>query len=497
MSALYLQRALGASVRITVVESDRIGIIGVGESTFNTIKQFFDYVGLAEADWMPACGATFKLAILFENWTADGARFYHPFQRAPAANGVNLWEWWLKDRADAPPFDYACFDAPALCDHQRGPKFLDDRPFDAATSYIPYAYHFDATHLASYLREVAVARGVEHVGGEIRQVGLAADGGIGYLDLADGQRLQGDLYIDCTGFRGLLINQALGEPFQSFSESLLCDSAWAMRVPRASTEEKIPPYTRARAMSAGWIWEIPLFNRTGVGYVYCSRFLSRQAAEQELRAHVGAAGSGVDAFHVAMRIGRCRNAWVRNCIAIGLAAGFVEPLESTGIFFIQHALAELLNHFPTRDPDPATIASYNKAVGACIDGVRDFLIMHYVLSDRSDTPFWQAAREQAIVPNRLRESLELWSARLPTASTINPHYHGFAPYSYCVMLLGLQRYPTEPLPILAHIDPRVARETLTAIRERSDALVAALPPHADYLRQLYDRQEAAAGAARS
>ena len=499
MAATYLRKALGERVDVTVLESPNIKTVGVGEATFSTIKLFFDYLGLSEHEWMPSCNATYKLAIRFENWTSQGGHFYHPFQRYETVDGYNLGEWWLKLKRGEQPFDYACFTTPAICDAKKAPRYLDGRVYDdkvqglwtgdaiADNKFLadhqvqyPYAYHFDAHLLARFLEGYGIARGVRQIHDEVQEVVLAEDGSIDHLVTRENGNLRADLYVDCTGFRGLLINQALKEPFISFSESLLCDRAIALQVPVDIQSRGINPYTTATALSAGWVWNIPLYGRVGTGYVYSSAFISPEDAEAEFRRHLGPVAQGLPANHIRMRIGRSRNSWVKNCVAIGLASGFVEPLESTGIFFIQHGIEELIHHFPHRSPDEETIRSYNRNVAECIDGVRHFLTLHYRASDRRDTEFWRAT-QSTVLPAELSERMSLWKRRLPNAKSINPSYHGFESYSYSVMLLGLNHQPEVSLPVLEFLDDRNALEAFRKVRRKSEHLVATLPTQYEYL----------------
>jgi flavin-dependent dehydrogenase len=504
MTAAYLSKALDRIGSIKVVESPRVKTIGVGEATFSTLKLFFDYLELREEDWMPSCNASYKMGIRFVDWRRDGGHFYHPFQRYEVIDGFNIGEWWLRLKADE-PFDYSCFTVPALCDNLRAPRFLDGRVFDERVQgyyadgdpankvlgehrvQYPYAYHFDAALLADFLRGYAVARGVEHVADDVTGVALGTDGSIDHLATAGHGSIGGDLFVDCTGFRGLLINQALGEPFQSFGESLLCDSAVALQVPVDTAVTGIEPFTTATAMEAGWVWNIPLYNRIGTGYVYSSAHATPSEAEARLRSHLGPASDGCSANHIKMRIGRSRNSWVKNCVAIGLASGFVEPLESTGIFFIQHGIEELVRHLPNGSPDEQVIKHYNQIVGECIDGVRDFLVLHYVASDRDDSEFWRATKRLRM-PETLADRFALWRRRLPDPKSINPHFHGFESYSYSVMLLGLNSRPEASLPVLEHVDERRALAAFRSIRERTERLVATLPSCYEYLTHM--RQEA-------
>jgi tryptophan halogenase len=345
----------------------------------------------------------------------------------------------------------------------------------------PYAYHFNASELADFLTGYAMRRGVKRVIDEVVEVPLREDGSIAAVRTREHGPLEADLFVDCSGFRGLLINQALGEPFISFGDSLLNDSAVAIQVPRDIERDGIRPYTTAHAHSAGWSWNIPLYGRDGTGYVYCSQFIGKDEAEREFREFLGPAAAASSANHIKMRIGRCRNAWVKNCVAIGLSGGFVEPLESTGIFFIQHGIEELVNHFPgPAGLDEDLIASYNTVVGACIDGVREFLTLHYYASDRDDTPFWRATKAIR-PPDGLSERMRLWKARLPSPRSIYQSFHGFEAYSWSVMLLGLNRQPRSYLPSLDLLDERRAQAMFAAIRARTRHLVRTLPSQYEYL----------------
>lgn len=500
MTATYLRKAMGERVDVTVLESPNIKTVGVGEATFSTIKLFFDYLGLPEHEWMPSCNATYKLAIRFENWTAQGGHFYHPFQRYEMVDGYNMAEWWLKLKRGEEAFDYACFTTPAICDAKRSPRYLDGRVYDDKVQNIftndgaiadnkfltdhqvqyPYAYHFDAHLLARFLEGYGTARGVKQIHDEVQEVVLAEDGSIDHLVTRENGNLRADLYVDCTGFRGLLINQALKEPFVSFSESLLCDRAIALQVPVDIQTQGINPYTTATALSAGWVWNIPLYGRVGTGYVYSSAHISPEDAEAEFRRYLGPAAAGLPANHIRMRIGRNQSSWVKNCVAIGLSSGFVEPLESTGIFFIQHGIEELIHHFPHGNPDEESIRSYNRNVAECIDGVRHFLTLHYRASDRRDTEFWRATQSTAL-PAELAERMAIWKKRLPNAKSINPYYHGFESYSYSVMLLGLNHQPEHSLPVLDFLDDRNALEAFRKMRRKSDYLVKNLPSQYEYL----------------
>lgn len=505
MTATYLAKTLGTRADITLVESASIPTIGVGEATFSSIKAFFDQLDLDETDWMPSCDATYKMSIRFVDWNADRRVFHHPFEGATSVGGFALSDWWLQLLRGRRPYDYSCFVVPSLCDHGRSPRYLDGRVFDDRVQFLfepdsrdrrlaslsdgesryPYAYHFDAAKLAGFLADFGVRLGVKRVLDTVTNVSLAPDGSIAGIETEQSGSLVGDLYVDCTGFRGLLLNQALGEPFVPYSSSLPNDRAVALRVPYASETPTINPHTTATALSAGWVWNIPLYNRVGTGYVYCSDFLSEDAAEAELREHLGDVVESAEANHIRMRVGRSRNSWVKNCVGIGLASGFVEPLESTGIFFIQHGVEELVNHFPFDDQNDVNRLSYNSAVNQCIDGIRDFLILHYAASDRDDNEYWRSLKN-LVIPEELADRLRVWATFAPNNKNVNPAFHGFQTYSYTCILFGLNYLPSRTRVLLeSDGDGRAKAEQAFVDKQHlAQHLVSALPSHHEYLTRM-------------
>jgi tryptophan 6-halogenase len=493
MTAAYLQASLGDQVSVTLVESATVPTIGVGEATFSTIRHFFNYLGLDEQDWMPACNATYKLGIRFFDWNYPGSDFYHPFERPSALNGYSLTEWWLRCRPSE-RFDRDCFVIANMCDAMRAPFSLDGHLFEAAdhtlsarqhtmladedTQY-PYAYHFDASLLADYLMRLATRRGVNRVVDSIVDVRCAEGRRVAGLVTKEHGTLEADLYVDCTGFRSLIMGKALAEPFISFQHLLPNDSAVAIRVPADIEREGIRPYTTATAKDAGWMWTIPLYGRNGMGYVYASDYCTPDEAERVLRAAAGPAGEKLEANHIRMRIGRSRNSWVGNCVAIGLASGFVEPLESTGIFFIQHGIEQLVRHFPVGEQDPRLVDHYNQLVARCIDGIAEFLAFHYRASARTDNAYWQATKEREL-PGDLAERILLWQSALPDAGSIYPHYHGFEPYSWVALIMGLGGIPVRHRPVIDLLDPSPAVAEFERLRERSEQVMADLPSQFSY-----------------
>lgn len=501
MTASFLRAAFGDRISVTLVESGNVGTIGVGEATFSDIRHFFRYLGLAEREWMPACNATYKLAVRFENWRKPGHHFYHPFENLKTVDGYPLTDWWLQNPT-TDRFDKDCFVIASLCDNERSPRYLDGSLFeqdyvenseqdahrttmsDHQGEQFPYAYHFEASLLAKFLTGYSTDRGAKHIIDDVVKVELDERGWISHLVTKEHGELHGDLFVDCTGFRGVLINQALGEPFESYQDTLPNDSAVALQVPLDMERRGIRPCTTATAQDAGWIWTIPLFGRVGTGYVYARDYLEPEEAERTLREFVGPEAADVPANHIRMRIGRTRNSWVNNCVAVGLSSGFVEPLESTGIFFIHHAIEQLVKFFPDDNWDPRLCTSYNRAIANVMDGVREFLVLHYHGALRADNRYWKDTKTRKI-PDSLAERIDLWQAKLPDTETVFPYYHGLPPYSYMCILLGTGGIPVRPSPALRHMDGTAAHEEFRLIREQVKRLVEKLPNQYEYLAQFH------------
>jgi tryptophan halogenase len=500
LSAAYLNRALGDSVQITVVESKNIPRIGVGEATVSTLRFTMAFLGLADEDWMPHCNATYKTAIQYVNWnrppTKDGARdaFYHPFFerneeliKPPGlpyfperGEGISIIHYWLRRHlaGNPEPFSYAAFPGARLCDAQRSPRFKERQEYE-----VPSAYHLDASLLGAFLSKLAVSRGVRHLVDDVVDVQLDARGFIQDVTTKDSGNLSADLFLDCSGFRSLLLGAALQEPFHSEGKSLLCDSAVAMNARNDPETTGIDPFTKATAARSGWMWEIPLFHRFGSGYVYCSRFASSDAAEAELRQHLGARGAELPANHIKMRPGRHERLWVNNCVAVGLAGGFIEPLESTTIFLIEFTLANLLTFFPDRGFGAGNRGKFNRTVIAMYEEIRDFIVLHYVLANRTDTDFWRTVHAETVIPETLRANLEYFADNFPVSEQFTNWV--FRERSYACILSGLGRLPKRPYPLLHHLKDADVEQRFAAIRKRTDALVEALPDHYQYLRHMY------------
>ncbi len=493
LSAAFLQRFLNsdaervAPVRIRVIESPEIPIIGVGEATIPSLKGTLEYIGIPESVLLKETHGTFKQAIRYQGWgnpENPEDYFYHPFDY-----GVQqVFEWmghtWLERNRDAKPFEFGrdlsiqC----RLCDDCRAPWEPTRR---GEVHEMRYAYHLDAVLLANLLRRTATERGVEHVVGKVTNVELAESGDIAAVVLEDGTRVEGDLFIDCTGFRSLLLANALKEEFLSFAPDLMCDRAFALQV-KEDPAKPIVPYTKARAMKGGWAWTIELQNRHGTGYVFSSNHLTDQQAMDEFLQMVGE-DRVLDSFTprvIQMRTGRHRRAWVRNCVAIGLAGGFIEPLESTGIYLSELGVRTLTECWPTAASRELMAAEYNNRLASFYEELLDFIVFHYRMARRRDTDFWHDAAERGRVSERLSGNLELWKHRAPMATDAGTRGTVFVHLSYQYILAGMrpdigQGY--RPIGLYHRMDEEAI---LGGVRSKGDRYLSSLPDHREMLRRI-------------
>lgn len=492
MTAAYLSKAV-PSLQVAVVESARVNRIGVGEATFSTIRHFFDFLGLDEAEWLPRCGGGYKLGIKFENWSGDGSHFFHPFERWDSVRGFSLPEWWLSaDPEQRGRFDTATFVSSNLCEALRSPRRHDGTVYALAPESLgettlmeqrdqfPYAYHFDADKVAAFLADYAIARGVTHVTDDVIEVRAGSQRIDGVMTREHGL-LEADYFVDCTGFRSLLLGGALGVEFESFADALPNNRAVALRVPRAEVEI-MEPFTTAKTMTAGWRWTIPLYERNGYGYVYCDEYITPDEAERELRDSIPVPTDGYEANHIRMRIGRASTPWRGNCVGIGLSAAFVEPLESTGIFFIQQAIELFVRFMPSgEDAEDAPLrAEYNRRVRGMTEGVKHFLALHFAAARRNDSAYWRDLKTRIRTPE-VERVLRVGEAMLLDDQSIYPDYHGFESYSWNTMLLGLTGGPRQPRPAIRAQDRDGATERFSAVRLRAEEAIAALPTCYDYI----------------
>ncbi|MEG3088906.1 tryptophan halogenase family protein [Sphingomonas sp. PB4P5] len=478
MTAAALSRLTAAGVSVTLVESDEIGTIGVGEATIPSLLDFNRMLGIDEDDFVRATRATFKLGIQFRNWARLGDEYLHPFGvHGRDVGGVSFHQLWLRQTHDGAtaydpgPIEDYCLSAVAA----REGRFTRPSSNPAAVlSTLSYAFHFDAGLYASFLRDYAADGGVERIEGRVVTVDQHPETGlIEAVTLADGQRLDGDLFIDCSGFRALLLGETLGVPFTSWQHWLPCDRAWA--VPSARLGDAVP-YTRATAGSAGWRWRIPLQHRVGNGHVYSSQHLDD---DQALRDLLG----GLDGTPLAeprqLRFvaGRRDRLWEGNCVAIGLSGGFLEPLESTSIHLIQSGITRLMSLFPNGAVDPVEVAEYNRLMLREYDHVRDFIILHYHATNRSDSPFWNACRTMELPPS-LTAKLALWSGK---ARLLREAGELFTPDSWIAVLLGQRIRPSAFDPLAAALPMMESARLMAHLRDIVAKTAAAMPSHEQFI----------------
>ena len=406
IAASVLARAMaGTDLAITVIESAEIGVIGVGEATIPPILDLLRFLGIDEADFVRSVGATYKLGIKFFDWRRAGEAYWHPFGAfgAPIARRP-FFHAWQKARAEnlAPQFND--FSLCAAMGDELKFRFPETRAAGTAAG-IRYALHFDAQKVARYLRAYAERQGVARLERTISGATRRPDGFIDEVVFQDGGRLRADLYVDCSGFRGVLIEQTLETGYIHWGHWLPCDRAVA-----APSEMSSPrtPYTGAHARPGGWRWRIPLQERAGNGYVYSSQAIGDDDAFEDLRVEVGETFAGPPRF-LKFVTGRRRLLWNANCVALGLASGFIEPLESTNIQLAINGVYNLLDHFPDRNFDPANIAAYNEELIGEVEHVRDFIILHYCLTERDDSELWRACRAMSL-PDSLQARIDLYRA---------------------------------------------------------------------------------------
>jgi tryptophan halogenase len=477
MTATALSTALRGRYTIKLVESDEIGIVGVGEATIPMIQRFNHVAGIDEVDFMKATNATFKLGVEFVNWGRRGDRYMHGFGRM----GQDLWmvpfeQYFHKMRAAgrARPLEAYSITRSAALKNKFLPPRTDIGPSPLAD--IAYAYHFDAGLYARHLRGLSEQRGVQRIEGRIEQVAQrAADGFIEAVVLASGQRVEGDLFIDCSGFRGLLIEQTLKTGFEDWSHWLPADRALA--VPCESVPA-LTPYTRATAHQAGWQWRIPLQNRTGNGHVYCSRFISDDEAAAVLLANLDGKALA-DPRLIKFSTGMRKQAWNKNVVAIGLASGFLEPIESTSIHMIQAAVQQLIDFFPDAGWSQTDIDTFNATSRFHYERIRDFIILHYHLNQRDDSAYWQECAAMSI-PDTLREKMDLFRSHGRIQRFNNEL---FTEVAWLQVMEGQNLRPQRHHPLADLQDEAAIHEYMESVAQVIAQCVEVMPEHAAYVAQ--------------
>ncbi len=474
MAAAVLSRAMGESLEIRVVESDAIGTVGVGESTIPQIRNVNGFLGIDEDAMLRATSATFKLGIEYNDWVRPGHSYLHAFGDVGLPLGpLPFQHYWLRRRAEAGVEDLATYSLNATAAKACRMARLE-KVGNSPMAGMKYAFQFDAGLYGRMLRTYAEQRGARRTEGKVLDVRLRGeDGFIEDIVLEGGERIDGDLFIDCSGFRGLLIEGALKSGFEDWSDWLACDRALAVGSACASP---MRPYTQANARPAGWQWRIPLQHRTGNGHVYCSAFMSDDEAAAILLQSLDGEPLG-DPRPIRFTSGVRRQIWSRNCVAVGLAAGFLEPLESTAIHLIQSGISRLLSLFPDRGFDQAVIDEYNRNARKEHEQVRDFLVMHYRTTERRDTPFWRRCAALP-APEGLRHKLEIFTA---TGQIFREAEELFTEQSWLQVMVGQGILPRRHHPLADNLPREKLEEFLGSIRTLIRSAVDRMPDHSRFI----------------
>ena len=427
-------------IAITLIESPDIGTVGVGEGSTPRMKLFFDSIGVHESEWMPRCNASYKNGISFVDWSSRPGfkRYFHPFvsvvdQHTTTAFYFNTYARRLGIDVHAHPDRF--FLAAKLSENRQGPIPNENFPFG-----IEYGYHFDAGLVGAFLKQKARARGVNYLAAKVVDVQQASNGEITGLVTDAGETIDGDFFIDCSGFRGTLIQKTLGVKFRSFADNLFNDAAVVL--PTESTEE-IGSQTVSTAMKHGWAWEIPLTHRTGNGYVYSSSFCSPNDAEHELRAHLGLLESDTEARHLKMKVGRVEEHWHRNCLAIGLSQGFIEPLEATALNLVCNTVHDFIETVNAEGFAGSGRDNFNARTNERFEWIRDYIVAHYIMNSRDDTEYWRQNGNNKHVSESLRQILQIWT----TGKSLNQEMErleirsSYTAMSWYCLLAGYGYYP--------------------------------------------------------
>lgn len=494
LTACFLAKTLGAAgeggVRITLVESPEIGIIGVGEGTFPSIRGTLSAIGIDEARFVRECHATFKQGVKFANWVRPAGSFgadhyFHPFSHPSQRQGsAELLPYWLAGLAgEGVPFAQAATMQKRVADAARGPKRTGDADYLGPMNY---AYHFDAGRFAKLLAGHGKTLGVAHVLGNVERVELADDGAIARVHTREHGALEADLYVDCTGFRAALIGEAMGSPFRKIDDVLFVDRALALQVPYPAAGTPIASYTISTAHEAGWTWDIGLQERRGVGYVYSSRHTSDARAEEVLRAYIGPAADALTPRQLQLKVGYRDVQWVKNCVAVGLSGGFLEPLESSGIGLIETAAYLIGFLFPFNGQTEPAARNFNALMRQRYERVVDFIKLHYCLTQRSE-PFWRDNADPASIPATLQDKLAMWQGRAPHRLDFVTDLEMYPPSSWQYVLYGMEfrtaQHASATRPAL-HAQAREEFATIAALAERA---LADLPPHRELVAHMCAR----------
>jgi len=479
MAANLLQHYLAQSgFTISLIESPDIPTVGVGEGSTPQLRQFFNTLGITEREWMPSCNATYKNGISFENWS-DKPGFEKYFHAFPSVTDRQTAAGFLQNcmarrrgyNVDAHPNRY--FLSATLAKQALSPK-----PIGQATVAINYAYHFDSVLLGKYLAKLAINNGVNYIQAKCEKAHNHVNGEIKSIELHTGEQIEGDLFIDCSGFRSVLLQQHLAEKFTSYQDVLFNDSAIAMP---SNSENVIQSQTLSTAFSNGWAWQIPLTNRIGNGYVYSSEFISADQAEQELRTKLGLLDHANSAKRLSMKIGRVQQHWAKNCLAVGLSQGFIEPLEATALHLVQETIESFVSAFSAGNFTQQHQQQFNHRINARFDGIRDYIVCHYKINSRDDSEYWRANRHNSNISDSLQNILQCWDQGGDITTEINRQQIAayYPAVSWHCLLAGYGRFPE--LSNAQHYNP-TTNENLQHIDGFIQQCASGFQPHASALK---------------
>lgn len=483
MTAIYLNSLFNKqklNYQIRVIESPDIGIIGVGEATVHSVRYFFSAMGLDEAELLRETNGSLKLGIMFRNWKkpVDGKthEYFHPFEQQQVGAQMDLSSLWhVAGRSGQERYDEAVSLSSELVAHRHAPKTSSSRPYQGV---VPYGYHIDATLLARFLRRKATSEGVEHVSATVSSV--TTDGETIQSVETDKGSYTADFFIDCTGFRGLLIDQLRDDNWESFQEALPCNRAVAIQR-ELPDDLGAKPYTTSTALSNGWAWQIDLQNRQGTGYVYDGNRLTREEAEQELRDFLGPDSAVLKCAHLDMKVGCRKEFWVGNCVAIGLSGGFIEPLESTGLHLINLGAGLLATHQPNKEVKQSIRDSYSRLMRGFYQDLKQFIVLHYCLTDRDDTEFWREAPSTVEHTPWLKDQLEIWKHKICEFHDLAGSFSTtFNDENYRYILYGMQHNPE----LTVSTDIAESESVFKQARDNAERALAMTAQQGDYLRQL-------------
>lgn len=476
-------------MEVILVESANIPTIGVGEGTVPMMRQSLQHLGISETEFIVECDATFKQGIKFVDWNnnpiAGSPCYYHHVFDYPQSSDIDLTAYWLKNiKQQGRSYVDTLSIQGKICDAGLAPKLITTPEFQGAASY---GYHLDAVKFSALLAKNAVEKlGVQHIQADVKDITQYENGEVKSLITAEGDEISADFFIDCTGFKSLLLGEKLKVPFKDKSDTLFVDHAVAIQVPYQEADAPIASHTISTALKTGWVWDIGLKERRGIGHVYSSSYVSHDQAEQELRDYIGPMAEGINSRLISMNIGYREKFWHKNCVALGLAQGFVEPLEATGLLVFDATAKMLAEQFPTSKIDMPLIANqFNKRVQLSWDNVIDFVKAHYCLSKRDDSDFWIDNRAESSIPESLKERIARWKHQPPSAYDFASKFDVFNLENYQYILYGMD-FETD----LTHYSHRLgqdekASKVFSDIQQQTNCAVSQLPKHRDLLDKIY------------